>query len=529
MSGSWTCDGDPKDGKSYANAFKHEPYENYGPDCVICGLPKEAMGGKGAAKSATSGSGKSGLAPGLILLLLAALAGLGGFWWWRSRPATVVVTPSSPSPTITPSPTLSVTSPAALGDRFSSGERVLFAYKGNAERDRGVEQFKNQQFAEALLSFEKAIQSTPNDPEPQIYRNNAKARQAGNPLIVAAVVPVDNSATSAEEMLRGIADAQTAFNDNNGINSRLLEVIIVNDSNDATQAAAVAQQLANDPNVIGVVGHNSSDASAAALPVYTNKGIAMISPTSTSTALSAPNFFRTVPSDQIAGEKLADYVVNTLSAKQVAVFYAPNSKYSSSIQQAFTNRFTQLGGKPPVATDLSEPSFDVKAEVTQISSQAQVALLFPSTKLTSVAIGIARSNAALPTPLKLVGGDALYTPATLTEGGNAVKGLVLVVPWYTQGSYATQAERRWLGQVSWRTASSYDATQAFLAAFKNGSIDRAAVVQGLKSVNLPESQTSGQALQFAANGDRVEPPLLVEAAAGAAAPQGAKFGFKLLQ
>ena len=41
---SWICDGVPRDGKVYPEAgFPHEPSVNYGPDCVVCGLPKEAV------------------------------------------------------------------------------------------------------------------------------------------------------------------------------------------------------------------------------------------------------------------------------------------------------------------------------------------------------------------------------------------------------------------------------------------------------------------------------------------------------
>jgi phosphate transport system substrate-binding protein len=48
----WICDGVPKDGKQYSNQNpqgKHDPYENFGSDCVICGLPKDAMGGNAKA------------------------------------------------------------------------------------------------------------------------------------------------------------------------------------------------------------------------------------------------------------------------------------------------------------------------------------------------------------------------------------------------------------------------------------------------------------------------------------------------
>ena len=532
---SWTCEGKPKDGKDYPNAFAHQPYENFGPDCAICGLPREAIDTKskrpaaGLASNPSSNRSGVGLAAGLITALLLALLGAGAWFVWKQLQG------KSPDPIAT-SPNTSTspnsTSPiAAPTDRFSSGERTLFTYRGNFDRDRGIAAFAQGDYAQAATAFEKATKSSPNDPEPQIYLNNARARQAGKPLTVAVVVPIDNQATSAEEILRGVADAQAQFNDAGGASKRLLEVMLVNDSNDPMQAAAVAQQLSSNSNVLGVIGHNSSDTTAKALPIYESAGLAMISPTSTSTVLSGKTFFRTVPSDQLAGETLADYAINKLNIKQVAVFYDSASNYSNSIQQAFTGKFTQLGGQvsqPPV--DLSSSTLDIKNSVTGASSAARAALLFPSTKTTSVAIAVARENAQLPPAqqMKLLGGDALYNPATLTDGGEAVKGLVLAVPWYPQNAYAQTAAQRWLGQVSWRTASSFDATKALTAALTTAT-DRPSVLQALRSTNLPANQTAGEPLQFTATGDRTEKPILVETASGSAAPQGAKFGFQVVQ
>ncbi|HEY9631131.1 MAG TPA: ABC transporter substrate-binding protein [Coleofasciculaceae cyanobacterium] len=530
---SWTCEGKPKDGKDYPNAFAHQPYENFGPDCAICGLPREAIETKGkrpaaAAPGQAGNRSGVGVAAALITALLLALFGAGAWFLWKSlsgkSPAPIATSPtssSSPNASIAPAPS----------DRFSSGDRTLFTYRGNFDRDRGIDAFAKGDYAQAALAFERATKSSPNDPESQIYYNNARARQAGTPLTLAVVVPIDNQATSAEEILRGVADAQTQFNDAGGASQRLLELILVNDSNDPTQAAAVAQQLAGDPNVLGVIGHNSSDTTAKALPIYEGAGLAMISPTSTSTVLSGKTFFRTVPSDQLAGETLADYVANRLNVKQVAVFYDSASNYSNSIQQAFTGKFTQQGGQvpqPPV--DLSSPSLDIKTAVAEAAGAARAVLLFPSTKTTSVAIAVARENAQLPPDrqMRLVGGDALYNPATLTDGGEAVKGLVLAVPWYPQNAYAQTAAQRWLGQVSWRTASSFDAAKALTAALASAT-DRPGVLQALRSINLPADQTAGDALQFTATGDRTEKPILVEAASGSAAPQGAKFGFQVVQ
>ncbi|MEC4814009.1 MAG: ABC transporter substrate-binding protein [Scytonema sp. PMC 1069.18] len=171
---------------------------------------------------------------------------------------------------------------------YSSGDRILFKDKSNPEQDRGVEAFKARDYVKAQTYFEKAVQrdrqNPPVEPELQVYLNNAKARQVGSPLLLAAVLPVDVRKDQAKEMLRGIADAQTQFNDSGGANGRLLEVLIANDANNPKRAASVAQKLASNSAILGVIGHNASNASKAGLEKYENSNppLAMISPTSTS-------------------------------------------------------------------------------------------------------------------------------------------------------------------------------------------------------------------------------------------------------
>jgi phosphate transport system substrate-binding protein len=72
---SWTCDGVPKDGKPHLEQSPpgaHEPYENFGDDCVICRLKREAITG--------SGSGKFPIVPIATGAVVLGLLGLGGFF-----------------------------------------------------------------------------------------------------------------------------------------------------------------------------------------------------------------------------------------------------------------------------------------------------------------------------------------------------------------------------------------------------------------------------------------------------------------
>lgn len=120
---SWKCDGVPKDGKQYPNqnpSGRHEPYENYGADCVICGLLKEALLGSKTSIAKPLAAVATGA------LVLTAL-GAGYFLWPKPCPqdqqkindVCVAIapspspSPSTPSPTATPSPPSPLVSPAA--------------------------------------------------------------------------------------------------------------------------------------------------------------------------------------------------------------------------------------------------------------------------------------------------------------------------------------------------------------------------------------------------------------------------------
>ncbi|MFM6068600.1 MAG: ABC transporter substrate-binding protein, partial [Sphaerospermopsis kisseleviana] len=341
-------------------------------------------------------------------------------------------------------------------------------------------------------------------------------------------VPIDNTSTSnGEEILRGVAAAQNQFNQNKGL-GRFLEIVIANDGN-TEYAEQVAQKLVNDSSILGVIGHNSSDATKIALPVYEKAGLPIISATSTSFLLKNPVFFRSLYSDESAGQKLANHAYKQLKLKTAVIFANPNSPYSNSIREVFTNTFEKLGGevvrKPLI--DLTATTFDPEKEVAKsvYTDKAEVALLFPSTDKTDIAINIAKEitkrNARLKTQnfpiqeVKMFAGDTLYYnyDPTIVRGGKDVEGLIIAIPWFrgtpAAQKFAKKSQQLWGGDVSWRTATSYDATQAFIKALSNNA-SRQTVLERLKNVTLPENETSGYPFQFTEDRERQGESILVK-------------------
>ena len=416
----------------------------------------------------------------------------------------------------------------ADNSRISRGNSTFFPEINNIPRDKGIQAFQQGNYQEATTLFQQAVNANRYDPEVLIYYNNSLARQQGSPFTLAVVVSLDKNKTTPVEVLRGVAQAQDQFNRNKGLNRRLLEIVIANDSN-KEKAKEVAQELTKDSSILGVIGHNSSDATRAAIPEYEKAKLAVISSTSTSIFLNNPVFFRAVNSDESTGKTLAEYTYKTL--KKAVIFANPNSPYSNSIREVFTNQFEKLGGevvrKPLI--DLTASIFDPEKEVTKSvyanNAKAEAALLFPDTRSTNIALNTAKEitkrNERLKTQkrpeLKMLGGDTLYTHEILTNGGNNVEGLIIAAPWFRETSqaksFANKADKKWGGLISWRTATSFDATQALIKTLSNNAT-RSTVLRGLENVSLTASETSGYPLRFTSEREREGQSILLEIKGG---------------
>ena len=410
---------------------------------------------------------------------------------------------------------------AAEPERLSIGEQSFFFDLSTKNRVLGIVAFRNQEYSRAIILFRQALITTPNDPELRIYYNNARAIKQGNPLTLAVVVPVNARRDIALEILRGVAQAQESFNEQRKkSNTPLLKIVIANDDTAPRQAAKVARKLIRDTNVLGVIGHYTSSASQSALVEYEKAGLAMISPSSTSNLLKGKVFFRTVNPDREIAEKLANYVIGK-KVKRVVIFYTHSDSYSKSLTQALENILKKKQVEIVREVDLTNPTLNAEPKVflSKFKDKADGIILFPSTELISVAIEIARARNNLKDLQKkpLLGASTLYGADVLKAGGAALEDLILAVHWFADEpnskEFAKEAEKIWEGQVSWRTFTSYKATQAFLEALSSSDTpSRSTVLEKLKSMNL------------SAKGS-----VLVKVARGNGGPKDSEFRFELAE
>jgi ABC-type branched-subunit amino acid transport system substrate-binding protein len=416
-------------------------------------------------------------------------------------------------------------------ERFSQGERTFFLGNSNLYLNLGVQAFKEGNYPQAIEFFKKAKTIDKTDPEAEIYYNNARAHQREieqnkKPLTLAVVVLLNQRRVVAQEILKGVALAQTNWNDRGGLKGHLLNIVIANDEGDPSLAQKVAQEFNKDSNILGVIGHYTSPTTESTMPEYDKAGLAMISPGSTSTKLIEKRskqtnkvFFRTTPSDKFSGQLLANYAIKNNIKK--AVICTSKDIFSVSIKEAFFKSFQDRGGEIVETIDLANP---FNASDTLILSilrkKPDAAVFFPNTEQIPIAINIAQeiknTQSGLRKKPQLLGGNTLYGVDILRSGQDAIEGLTVTIPWFPEeankSQFVKQASQRWQGVVTWQNATSYDATQAFIKALsesKEKEPTRATVLANIPKIQLLPDETSGGGLKFTKNGEREMKPALV--------------------
>lgn len=183
------------------------------------------------------------------------------------------------------------------------------------------------------------------------------------------------------EFGRGIRNgaqlAVSQWNQAHQPNGPFFELVAFNDSSDPAVGLAAAQQLTGIPGLSGVVGTYNSGVASAVLPTLQAARIALVSPGNTDPALTQgpnanspvrpfDNYFRLVVPDNLQGPALADYAFSELGITRAAIL-TETKEVSQGLANAFSTRFTQLGGTVTASQTAAAGTTDYSALLQPIS------------------------------------------------------------------------------------------------------------------------------------------------------------------
>jgi branched-chain amino acid transport system substrate-binding protein len=387
--------------------------------------------------------------------------------------------------------------------RMSTGDRTLLTDSKAPAKQQGITTFQAKNYSAAIAQFRTALQQEINDPETRIYLNNAEA-SLGNPYKLAVVAPIGSDLNTAKEILRGVAQAQTELNQTNEFSDRKIMIVIANDDNNISIARTLAQQLGKQSDILGVIGHTASSVTLNVAEIYDRHELPMISPISSAVQLSnrSPYVFRTIPSDAVAAQTLADYMLTQQKQQKAVVYFNSQSDYSKSLKQEFSNTVSSNGGEIVAEYDFADSNFSpTKSLEKAIQQGAQTIMLASNSDTLDRALQVVQQNRKR---LTILAGDDMYAAKTLDISQAQGLGMVVAVPWHILGdpssSFPARSRQLWGGDVNWRTVTAYDATQALAAAIKQNPT-RLGIQKALLADNFIAFGAS-ENVKFLASGDR---------------------------
>ena len=357
-------------------------------------------------------------------------------------------------------------------------------------------------------------------------RSTGQTQRAPRELKVAVAAPFTGNAAAFGEMIRRGAELRAKeINDAGGINGMKFTLVFEDDAGKDAEASLVAERIANNLQILAVVGHFNSSCSLAGKPIYQRAGIVELSPGSTNVTVCEGSdwTFRNLYRDDFQGQFIAQYIDKVLTGLQSVAVFFDNDDYGRGLRNAFVEEAEKIGLDLVASEAYDRDNTDFKAQLTSIKAKNPDAV-FISGLYTEAGLITKQAREAGITS-QFFGADGVDSPDFLTIAGEAAEGTYLTTP-FTFGAAGEDAlqmavnfeDLHGVAPDTW-AALTYDAVGMIAEALEKTYSPEAAVADNRKairdhlaSLDTPEEGYKGVTglTYFDINGDTVNKPAYVK-------------------
>jgi branched-chain amino acid transport system substrate-binding protein len=301
--------------------------------------------------------------------------------------------------------------------------------------------------------------------------------QSGETIKVAYVGPMtaDYSAFGVD-ISRG---AELAVKHHPQVKGFDIELVIEDTQGSPEQGAAVANKLAADPQVVAVAGHTFSGSTIAAIPIYEEAGIPMMSPSTTLANLPelGPNVYNRVAfSDLIQGQMAADYIYNELGVTQLVGMH-DGGAYGQGLVEGMAAAFEALGGEVLGIEAITPGETDYSAPLAAVAALGPELVYYGGYDADAAVLVSQMAGAGLGDAM-FFGCDGTYGTNYIDLAGSASEGTystyVPIPPSEAFEDFAAEYEADYgdpQGKLSPFSPHGYDSTALLIAAIENVAVE----------------------------------------------------------
>jgi len=339
----------------------------------------------------------------------------------------------------------------------------------------------------------------------------------GEVFIYVAVPLSGFQANGGQTVLGGARLMAERLNLEGGLLGYQVTVVGMDDESDSDVAVAVAEEIeqavSEGKKIVGVVGHYNSGQTIEAMKVYKDLPLIVVTPTASEVSITQQGyryFFRVNANDTVQAKVDAEFLVNTLGVRRVAVLYN-DDPYGIGLGQLIAQDLTALGAKVPVSLQVAVEQATFEKEIPQIRDAAPDAVFYAGYEIEAPYLRLALVENGLG-DLPFLASDGAFLSATVDEAGAAAEGIYVSA---FGPSPAQAVDKKWVQEyqaVEYRNPDTYSINgYSALAVLAEGvkkakSFDAGKVADALRALDI---QTPIGRMSFDANGDLRLPQIYV--------------------
>ncbi|MCY3825041.1 MAG: branched-chain amino acid ABC transporter substrate-binding protein [Nitrospinae bacterium] len=291
-----------------------------------------------------------------------------------------------------------------------------------------------------------------------------------------------------------------------------VDILWGDDRHDPREGVSIAHKFVNS-GAAGIVGHFNSSVSIPASTVYAEAGVVQITPASTNPKLTEQGFstvFRVCGRDDQQGEVAANYIVDTLKLKRIAILH-DKTTYGQGLADE-TKRFLEKRGvKPVFYSGVVQGDKDYTPVLTAAKQENPELVYFGGIHPEAILL-VKQMRERLGMKAIFMSGDGIVTDEYYKIAGKSAEGTYITfTPDQTKLAAAQNViknhRKRFGKEVGAYTIYSYVATNMILNSIQaTGSTRGAKLAAHLRSTAW---NTSLGKLQFNKKGDVLESPYVL--------------------
>lgn len=337
-------------------------------------------------------------------------------------------------------------------------------------------------------------------------------------LTIGGIGPVSGPAASyGTSVKNGCQVAVDEINKAGGVKvgdkTMQLKLDFQDDANDAETAKNAFNKLM-DNGMDALVGCVTSAPCIAVTSLSEKAKILQITPSgSQKECAQFDNCFRVCFTDPQQGTAMAEYIVNKLGLKKVAVLYANSSNYSQGIKDAFVAKVKELGGSIVTEEAFTEGDVDYNTQLSKVKDAAADAIFVPAyyTEVSYIVKQAAEKGIKIP----FFGSDGWDGILDQVSNKEVLEGATFLSPFlYTQDDAKVQSFVKAYQAANKNAtpdqfaADGYDTVYTIKAAFeKAGSKDIAKLEEAMTQIKV-EGITG--TMTFSKDGDATKSTKLIQ-------------------